>query len=546
METDPTTESLLGGAWLAASLKIEPIQALGFRSFVGTMPGPTATSSAPGGPTQQRFTNHYRPQTSLPPQELWQAHITIMLKREEIHLEFLWRLFEHTGGDFIGHWAAREPNSAYCRRAGFLFEFLTGKQVPNHQQAGGNYVDAIDSARYLTATQGQLNRRWRVVDNMPGDRMFCPMIELTPKVRTFLAPDYGQQIEQLVQDFGEARIMRSVNWLTVKESRASFHIENEGKQEDRIHRFARAISQMCGVVDDPLSSNSLKRLQRAIVNDRAIDFQPGLRRSPVFVGHSDLYAPIVDYIAPHHDMAPSMVEGLRVFELRTRGQSPALRAAAISFGFAYIHPLADGNGRISRFLINDVLRRDNAIPAPLVLPVSSIISASARERDRYDRILETVSRPLMKAVADDYHFERLRSNVITYADGVKSNFVFDRWSHLEPTWRYLNLTQHCGYMGDIISRSMTEGIRNEARYLMRFDSARAALKEIVDATDEAYDHIVRAIIENRSAGNKIKKMYPHAFSDPESVKRIESAVLAPFALEQDHPTHTRQRTAPRP
>ena len=40
------------------------------------------------------------------------------------------------------------------------------------------------------------------------------------------------------------------------------------------------------------------------------------------------------------------------------------RAGIISFGFVYIHPMVDGNGRISRFLINDVLRRDGAVPTP--------------------------------------------------------------------------------------------------------------------------------------------------------------------------------------
>lgn len=35
-----------------------------------------------------------------------------------------------------------------------------------------------------------------------------------------------------------------------------------------------------------------------------------------------------------------------------------MRSAVAAFGFVYIHPLADGNGRVHRFLVNDILRRD--------------------------------------------------------------------------------------------------------------------------------------------------------------------------------------------
>ena len=68
-----------------------------------------------------------------------------------------------------------------------------------------------------------------------------------------------------------------------------------------------------------------------------------------------------------------MLEGLRTLLERTRGLSPVARAALISFGFIYLHPMIDGNGRISRFLINDVLRRDGALPAPYIVPISAVL-----------------------------------------------------------------------------------------------------------------------------------------------------------------------------
>lgn len=86
-------------------------------------------------------------------------------------------------------------------------------------------------------------------------------------------------------------------------------------------------------------------------------FHPGLRRL-VFVGYTADYQPVIDYLAPGFKDVPGMMDGLRAVAQRTVGQHAVLRAAALSFGLVYIHPLADGNGRISRFLINDTLRRD--------------------------------------------------------------------------------------------------------------------------------------------------------------------------------------------
>ena len=66
--------------------------------------------------------------------------------------------------------------------------------------------------------------------------------------------------------------------------------------------------------------------------------------------------------------------------LRTQGQPTVMRSAVAAFGFVYIHPLADGNGRVHRFLINDILRRDGTVQDPMVLPVSSLIASDQAER----------------------------------------------------------------------------------------------------------------------------------------------------------------------
>ena len=143
----------------------------------------------------------------------------------------------------------------------------------------------------------------------------------------------------------------------------------------------------------------------------------GLRQSPGFVGEEVRYPDVVHDIAPPPDDLADMLAGLQTFLDRARGQSPVMRSTVAAFGFVYIHPLADGNGRVHRFLVDDVLRRDGVVQDPMILPVSSLITSDAAERRAYDRILDVVSRPLMHTLAGTYRFSETAT---AYPDGITS------------------------------------------------------------------------------------------------------------------------------
>lgn len=63
-----------------------------------------------------------------------------------------------------------------------------------------------------------------------------------------------------------------------------------------------------------------------------------------------------------------MIEGLVAFDRKAAPDLDAVLAAAIvAFAFIYIHPFADGNGRLHRYLIHHVLAERGFNP-----PVSSL------------------------------------------------------------------------------------------------------------------------------------------------------------------------------
>lgn len=483
----------VGYRWLAETYGIDPVQPFRIDSQIA---GARSTERVDG------YVHEFYP-AGLRPAGTLQGHMTFALKREGVHLEFLARLFDVLPAVELEQWIASEPSGQYARRAGFLYEWLTDHRLSFAGVNVGNYVDALDEDLYLTATEPANNARWRVRDNLPGTRDYCPLIFRTDKVRRSEQYNVAAQLRDLEAEYGEDLLMRSAVWLTVKESQASFAIEHEGKQVDRIKRFAAVMERRCGQRDSPLDEAAITELQQEILGPghRTIS-SFGLRKSPVFVSESSLLGPVVHYIAPHWDDAPSMLAGLRAFVERTAGKSPLARAAAISFGFVYIHPMADGNGRISRFLINDVLRRDGALPAPFILPVSATITSSSANRRSYDQVLEIFSKPFMRHYQSQYSFgtEQIAK------DGIHHNLQFSAYDDASKAWRYPDLTEHTEYMAHIIELTLDQEMRQEARYLRSARAARAEIKEVVEGPDSDIDRIIRSVLGNGGQiSNKLKK-----------------------------------------
>lgn len=518
-------DDLVGYAWLARQFDLETVATLPSITSLGARVVRHEIEDDPHDRERIVLRQHDQPLHS----ERW--HLQLALKHEGVHLELLDRLFRKTGFELVRGWLAEEPTSQHARRAGFLYEWLTGRQVEGHDLASGNYVDAIDAERYLAANHPTPNRRWRVNDNLPGTPQWCPMMRLSSQVRKALELDVPGAAGELMKRFGQDTILRSASWLSTKESQASFAIERESDQDARIRRFAAAIAQHCGRIDEPLSALSLLKLQRSILGDRTSGFHLGMRKSPVFVGRTVRMEPVIDYLAPHHEFVPGLMQGLRQFAERTAGGSTVARAAALSFGFVYIHPLSDGNGRISRFLINDTLRRDGALPAPLILPVSAVIQSSMAE---YERTLESLSVPLMNALAGRVRISR--DEVTEYADGVRSNLVLedDGWQEASSAWRYPDLSRHVRYMSQVLARTLHQEIPKEATYLQGLERARSALKGLVEAPDADIDRIANSIQEHGRVTKRLLKDYPSVFGEGgQRAGLFEQAVRRSFDAEVD-------------
>lgn len=492
-------ETLLGFHRLAEIYDIQLVQPLFTRSRLG----PVRQREAAEGQETRTWPAQYQPADNF------RGHFEFGLKYERLSFEFFSRLFHSVEPEDVAAWVRDEPTGSYARRAAFFYEWFTGRQlaVPDTAPNVG-YVDAIDADQYLAAQRPDRVRRWRVNDNLPGSRDFCPMVFLGPQEQRGWLYDVAAGVQSLAVTYGPELLLRSAAWLTFKESRASFAIEHEADKQDRVKRFAAAIGTYSGRMEAPMAPEQLLALQQAVLGEAAL--RVGIRQSPVFIEERSFVSEIVHSIAPSEELVAGMLDALRRFEARTRGMNPVARAAAVSFAFVYLHPLADGNGRIHRFLVNHLLAADKVVPANIIVPVSATIAGSAKGRADYDQALEAFSRPFMRVYADAYRFGPKR----LCPDGVETNFEFLRTEDAQHAWRYLDLTGQARYLSGVLRQTVEQEMAQEALALRQYDEARAAIKDLVEMPDPDADRIIRSLKEGDwQVSNKLRKALPQIFAE---------------------------------
>src|SRR6185437_11241705 len=139
------------------------------------------------------------------------------------------------------------------------------------------------------------------------------------------------------------------------------------------------------------------RLHTVLIEDTRFT-QAGLRPDGVFLGERDHEGdPLPEFIgARPQDLQPLMQGMIDANERMREGElDSVLQATATAFGFVYIHPFQDGNGRLHRCLIHHVLAERKFTPPGMVFPVSSVMLSRI---DEYRKSLQEHSGPLMNFI----------------------------------------------------------------------------------------------------------------------------------------------------
>lgn len=436
-------------------------------------------------------------------------HLEFALKHEGVSLEVLAALFraaETADGDSFVKRLCRHirgrPTGQYTRRLWFLYEFLTGRPLPLEDVTQGNYIELLDPQRYYTAEPVK-SRRHRVLDNLLGNVDFCPMVRRTPTLQELEAKRLAEEAARLVAAYDEDALRRAVNYLYTKETRSSFEIEREKPSEARAARFISLLRELPGRTS--LDEAALVQMQNIIVEQRF--GEQGYREEQNYVGESVGMRQRIHFVPPRPGDVPRLMSGLLSCMERMAASrvEPIIQAAAISFGFVFIHPFEDGNGRLHRLLIHYILSRAGFTPRGLIFPISAVM---LQKRGEYDACLESFSKPLMNRVeyATD---EAWRLSV----KGETGGF-----------YRYIDFTR----MSEDLYRWTEETIRTEFReeldFVVRYREAREKMESIVEMSDAMRNRFVQFCLQNEGRLSEAKRTQYFSALTEEEVRALEQVV----------------------
>jgi hypothetical protein len=183
---------------------------------------------------------------------------------------------------------------------------------------------------------------------------------------------------------------------------------------------------------------------------------------------------------------------------------PVCIAAVAAFGFVFIHPFVDGNGRIHRFLVHSVLSKTKFSPAGVVFPVSA---AMLRDMAAYDRVLAMFSEPLSRFI--NYNLDRDQQITVL--------------GETADLYRYFDATAQAEYLFDCIEDTISRDLKHELDFLKFFDAAMKDVMNIVDMPNQRAALLIKVIHQNQGRLSKAKREMFQEISDQE-IAKIETAI----------------------
>jgi hypothetical protein len=428
-------------------------------------------------------------------------HLSFALRHEPIDLLILKRAFEVIPAGEMAALIRSAPTGVFARRAWFFCETLTGTTLDVEDAETVTAADALDPKAYFTL-RPRLSKRHRVRDNLLGRGDYCPVIRRTEALELFMGRALAQQAAETVGRTSTNLVARAASFLLLADSRASFEIEGERPPRNRLERWGRAVLQ---AGKNALSLDELNRLHGILIEDRRF-IKPGLRPDGVFLGERDHNGdPLPEFIGARPEDSAGLVAGMLAANQRMRESDldPVLQAAATAFGFIYVHPYQDGNGRLHRYLIHHVLAERRFTPPGMVFPVSSVMLDRI---DDYRKTLLGHSGPLMAFIEWQPTLDR---NVAVTNDTA-------------DMYRYFDCTDEAEFLYSCVARTVEHDLPNEIDFLRRQDEARSRIMGTVDMPDRLAQDLLMFMRQNDGKIPKRRRKSEFAALTDEEAEQIEA------------------------
>jgi len=263
-------------------------------------------------------------------------------------------------------------------------------------------------------------------------------------------------------------------------------------------------------MQDFCEKDRLIDLQNPIVDPRFRDAD--YRTSQDYVGETVAWQKEkIHFVCPKPEDLPDLMEGLIAANKRMNesGVSAVIHAAVVSYGFVFLHPFEDGNGRIHRFLIHNILARRGFTPEGIMFPVSA---AMLRNLADYDASFEAFSRPLMAFVE--------------YTLDENGRMIVDNDTAL--WYRYIDMTPQAEALFRFVEQAIDTELARGLAFLANYDRTKKAIQEIVDMPDRKIDLFIRFCLQNNGRLSARKRANHFDFLSDEEVTRMEEGVRSSY------------------
>lgn len=436
-------------------------------------------------------------------------HTLFALKHEGCDLLVLSHALMHISTERMAAAVRAAPSGRFVRQAGMLWEHFHAAALPRVNPSGAT-VDLFDPELYRTSNKPIRNARWRVNFNGFGSLDYCPTVRRTATINARLEQNLLGKASDFAARIGPALLDRALAWAYLSETESSFAIEREAPSHDKSQAFAALLRQ--AGESRKLSEDYLVELQNAAITN-PLEQASQYRTVQNHLHGSARGAAGVTYVPPPPALVPGLMDSLFTLATSEQEGDPLVLAALVSFGFVFIHPFMDGNGRLSRFLVHDVIGRSRRLPQGFVLPISV---AMKRHEMAYLQALQSFSKPLR---------EWWR---VTWID--EGQYTFDPLSN-DNLYRYWDATPCVEFLLDMAQEALLHDLTDETRFLLQYDAALQAIEARFDLRSVAVATLLRhAFTNDGKLSNNRRKQFadvvPNAAFDA-----IETIVTQQLAMD---------------
>lgn len=437
-------------------------------------------------------------------------HVLFALKHEGTLLTILHEALKLVPGDEIVQALTAQRLGAYLRRAAFIWEKANGQALPlPWESTGGNYIDFFEPGSYYTGPQWERSRKYRVNFNGIGPYEFCPVV-----ARNAALEQRGTAVLERLQNWvsdpqNMGALDRVMNWAYLSETRDSYAIENETPAPDKERAFMQAMEQLRD--GRPLSEDYLVDLQNLVITT-AIKQEHAFRLDQNWLQRGGHGALAVRYLPPPPAQVSALMDGLmRMANAREGNVPPLVKAALVSFGFVFVHPFMDGNGRLSRLLAHHSLAYQGVLPMvggnPAILPLSV---AMKRQEADYLAALESFSQPARQLwdvtyIADNQFLFDFRSSPLVYA----------HWSGEAAAY----------FVTRCAEQALEQSLVEETAYLQAYDRVYAQIDREFDLPNRTINLLIQWIHQNNCRMPERRRTAAELLLlKPQQIDRIEAIV----------------------